>query len=66
MFVPTSGGYSSRIRDNTVISLGMEGLFPKLSVVSEPLIVLFSDTVGVLLIFWMVKSVCLEKYWEIF
>ena len=50
----------------SVISLG-RFVFPKLSLISEPLIVSFSDKVGVLLIFWMVKSVCLEeKYREIF
>ena len=40
----------------SLISLG-RFLFLKLSLISELLIISFSDNVGVLLIFWMVKSV---------
>ena len=67
MFVPTSGGYSPRIRDN-IRNFSWYGRFVSEAFRGkrEPLIVSFSDKVGVLLIFWMVKSVCLEKYREIF
>ena len=44
----------------SVISLG-RFVFPKLSLISERLIISFSDKVRVLQIFWMVKSVYLEE-----
>ena len=44
----------------SVISPG-RFVFLKILLISEPLIISFSDKVGVLLIFWMLKSVFLEE-----